>query len=153
MCQNHYQKEWRKRDPEKARQRNRRSYLRHRDKILSHHKERRKKHPYQNKDVLTAATKRYMQTERGRAIMYALKANRRARKKNAKGRATVTQIQARWDYYGRLCYLCMKTAVASDHVIPLSRGGSNWPSNLRPICKSCNSRKNNRTLREYLLCA
>jgi hypothetical protein len=28
-----------------------------------------------------------------------------------------------------------------DHVKPLARGGSNWPANLRPACKSCNSRK------------
>jgi 5-methylcytosine-specific restriction endonuclease McrA len=26
-------------------------------------------------------------------------------------------------------------------VIPLSVGGTNWPANLRPACRSCNSAK------------
>jgi 5-methylcytosine-specific restriction endonuclease McrA len=33
---------------------------------------------------------------------------------------------------------------------PLSRGGSNWPSNLQLLCKTCNSSKNNRTMEEWL---
>lgn len=70
--------------------------------------------------------------------------NRRAREKNAAGSATNAQIEARWDYYGRKCWMCGADAVATDHVKPLSKGGSNWPSNLRPACEPCNNRKRNR---------
>jgi len=28
-----------------------------------------------------------------------------------------------------------------DHVKPISKGGSNWPANLRPACEPCNLRK------------
>jgi len=36
-----------------------------------------------------------------------------------------------------------------DHVIQLSRGGSNWPTNLRPACSACNTQKGPKTLREW----
>lgn len=66
---------------------------------------------------------------------------RRARKLAAPGHHTLEQSTARWAYYGGRCYICHNLAQAMDHVIPLARGGSDWASNLRPACKSCNSRK------------
>lgn len=35
---------------------------------------------------------------------------------------------------------CGKQATTVDHVIPISRGGSNHLDNLRPLCASCNRR-------------
>lgn len=63
---------------------------------------------------------------------------RRARKVGADGNATAEQIAARWEVYGDMCYICGEPAEVTDHVIPLAAGGSNWPSNLRPICRHCN---------------
>ncbi|MFF3062631.1 HNH endonuclease [Streptomyces sp. NPDC057909] len=34
--------------------------------------------------------------------------------------------------------------LTADHIVPLSRGGTNDASNLRTYCKSCNSRRGNR---------
>jgi len=65
----------------------------------------------------------------------------RAQKRNAKGNATADQIQAKWEVYGGTCYICGSPAEATDHVVPLAVGGSNWPANLRPICNRCNSSK------------
>ena len=31
-----------------------------------------------------------------------------------------------------------------DHFIPISGGGTNWPDNLRPLCRSCNARKHDK---------
>lgn len=53
--------------------------------------------------------------------------------------------------HGLLCYLCnTATATAVDHVIPLSRGGTDTVDNLRPACKSCNGRKGAKTHAEYM---
>jgi len=66
---------------------------------------------------------------------------RQARKHGAAGYATAEQIAARITYYGGRCWMCGAPATEIDHVIPLARGGSNWPANLRPACRSCNARK------------
>lgn len=58
-------------------------------------------------------------------------------------------ISWRWEMWGNKCWICGKSAEATDHVIPLrpdfrEKPGSHLPANLRPICKSCNSAKRNR---------
>jgi 5-methylcytosine-specific restriction endonuclease McrA len=70
------------------------------------------------------------------------------RMKSVEGHCTAEELQARIDLDGRKCYLCgcdwdaLPTRDQTiDHVIPVSKGGSNWPSNLRPACRSCNSKK------------
>lgn len=75
------------------------------------------------------------------AIARAADSNRRARERNAPGFASAAQTQARWDYFGGKCWMCGDVAVEVDHVKPLAKGGSHWPSNLRPACRLCNSKK------------
>lgn len=80
----------------------------------------------------------------------AKKYRRRAREYNASGYATAEQIKSRIEMFGSKCWICGKDYEEIDHVIALSRGGSNWPANLRPICKSCNSGKRNKDYKTYL---
>lgn len=76
--------------------------------------------------------------------------NRRKRKLDAAGSCTPEQLIARFEYYGNCCAYCKaKVKLTVDHVIPLSRKGSQWPSNLRPACDRCNKTKGRRTLFEW----
>lgn len=70
---------------------------------------------------------------------------RRSRKASAPGTCSLEQFQARWDFYGGCCWMCGMPATTIDHVLPLSRGGSEWPANLRPACNPCNARKGARS--------
>lgn len=46
-----------------------------------------------------------------------------------------------------LCAICHeKKKLTKDHIIPISRGGTNWPENLQGLCGSCNSRKGNKII-------
>lgn len=67
---------------------------------------------------------------------------RRARRFNAPGYHTSEQWQAVLDRYGYKCLRCGSTEnLTEDHVLPLSKGGSNWIENIQPLCGSCNSSK------------
>jgi len=55
---------------------------------------------------------------------------------------------------GKTCPECGRTMLGgpdhaarnptTDHIVPRARGGSGDPSNLRVVCRSCNSRKGDR---------
>ncbi len=85
----------------------------------------------------------------------AYKHRRKAHLALAEGTHTWTQWIERVVFCGWKCFYCAKqlsfSTLTQDHRIPLSRGGTNWPSNLVPACGSCNSRKLNRTETEFRL--
>lgn len=70
----------------------------------------------------------------------------RSRRKSAGGCCSIIQWRQRGELYGWHCAYCgtqLDFCVATiDHVVPIIKGGCNWPSNLVPACASCNSRKN-----------
>ena len=49
-------------------------------------------------------------------------------------------------YYGRACAQCgSRDRIHKDHIVPVSRGGSNGLENLQPLCIGCNLSKHDRT--------
>lgn len=70
-------------------------------------------------------------------------ANRRAREKAAPGRFSRADVLRMTEAQGGRCWYCLKKVekLEVEHRIPLSRGGSNDPSNLVMACGSCNKRK------------
>ena len=73
--------------------------------------------------------------------------NRRAREKHAEGRHTARDVAQLFADQGGLC-LCGTTLFKYhvDHKTPLSRGGSNWSSNLQLLCGPCNNSKGNKIM-------
>jgi 5-methylcytosine-specific restriction endonuclease McrA len=108
-----------------------------------------RKYYLDHQDHIRKRSAEYHASSNGRLVAQRKTQARRKRRYQAPGHCSSAQLHARWLYYGNHCYICRCRATATDHVIPLSRGGSNWPANLRPICKSCNSHKNNKTLAEF----
>lgn len=75
----------------------------------------------------------------------AYKQKRRALKRQALGSYTAREWRAVVSQQHGRCADCgEKCALTVDHIIPLSRGGSNYIFNIQGLCFSCNSRKNNK---------
>lgn len=68
---------------------------------------------------------------------------RRARKLNAEGSFTAQEWLELCKKYGNKCIVpgCENTDLHADHIVPLSQGGSNWITNIQPLCKSHNCSK------------
>lgn len=71
--------------------------------------------------------------------------NRRAYLKGIEGSFTTQEWQDLKARYGNRCLRCFRKepqiALAVDHIVPLSKGGTNYIENVQPLCKSCNSHK------------
>lgn len=79
---------------------------------------------------------------------YRRRARARARQHGAKGVFDGNDVQARLDKQEARCHYCGeevgyvgKDKFQVDHFIPLSRGGSNWASNIVIACPGCNAAK------------
>lgn len=72
---------------------------------------------------------------------------RRARKANAQGSYTAKDIERIATLQRNCCANCRRKlrGFHVDHIEPLSRGGSNWPTNLQLLCPPCNLKKHAKT--------
>lgn len=77
---------------------------------------------------------------------------RRALLKGADGTHSaedVERINAAQCFECVYCGASTATKKSVDHIIPLSRGGSNWPDNIQILCPRCNRAKWDRTDEEF----
>jgi len=146
-CRNAVQAKW----TAENREYGARYYVENREKIKAY----RVKYRAENRDKIKAHKAKYAKANPD--IHRAGNQRRRARKRNAQGTFTAADWKARLAYHGYKCIYCgvekddtPQGWLTCEHLIPLSRGGTNWPSNLAPSCKSCNCRKHTKTHFEYL---
>ena len=79
-----------------------------------------------------------------------LNRKRRILKKGNGGSHTLGEWETLKAQYNWTCYFCEKCepeiTLTEDHIIPLSRGGTDNIENIQPLCVSCNSKKGTKTI-------
>ena len=162
-----YGKRRRLENPEKKREQNKRYRETHsiekraRDKQYKedHRAERMqqsRKYYEEHREKILVYAKLYIQTERGIIAKRVGSHNRRARKKKAPGSHTTDQLYQQFMRQDGKCFYCQvqlqhaRNSWNADHVIPLSRGGSNGIENIVIACPTCNRRKNDKLPHEWL---
>lgn len=81
-------------------------------------------------------------------------ANKRAKRKAAQETHTGADIQAILDgqqYKCVSCKVCLREfGYHVDHVVPIARGGTNWPDNLQALCPTCNMEKHTKDFSTFM---
>ena len=141
-----------------------------RDKVATYYKpEKQKKYREANREKLRRWFAEYHQkhaaVKRARSMQWRkdnpdrYKANhrasqqtRRARELKAEGRFTRNDINIILHRQKERCVYCgasLKKSYHIDHVVPLSKGGTNWPQNIQLLCAVCNRAKAAKLPEEY----
>jgi 5-methylcytosine-specific restriction endonuclease McrA len=77
---------------------------------------------------------------------------RKARERGAPGMFTWAELMRKFADQDGCCTYCLRAVDGKpepDHVVPLSRDGSNWISNVVPSCHECNHDKSDRLPHEW----
>jgi len=119
-------------------------------------KEQRKQYNEVNKEQRKERAKQYYRTPVGKAASKAGRQNRRARKLNNGGKHIAKDILALFELQSGVCPYCKIRLHKSgnnkyhvDHILPLSKGGSNDISNLQLLCPKCNLSKSAKSPDEF----
>lgn len=81
------------------------------------------------------------------------RASRRHRSAQRKRNVAPIPVEAQetlTEQFGGECAYCSNQATSFDHIEAVSRGGQTLPGFIVPSCVSCNSRKKNKTLDEFI---
>jgi len=131
ICVSEQRKEWRAKNAELHKERNRVWQQNNRMKVRD--RQRRWRSIPENREK---------ELERNRANKSYSYRNYRARKVKADGSFTTSEFEELCEKLGNICVKCRKSLpLEADHVVPISKGGTNYISNIQPLCRSCNARK------------
>ena len=147
LCRKHYHKQWY--------QDNKKKQLNQSKQWREDNSEYQEQYYQDNKEWHAKQMKKYHKTPAGRAVVKASSTNRRALTKDLTKEIVQRVYEDNIKKYGTLtCILCGKPVEFTDssleHLMPLSRGGSNNYENLGIAHNSCNKRKGTKTLGEWI---
>ncbi len=105
-----------------------------------------------NREHAIEKQRRYNKTLQGKMVSKAQRQRRKAQKRKAGGSYTSQELREQFQRQKARCYYC-KAKLAkvwhADHVIPLSKGGTNDIGNIVIACQTCNLRKSAKLLHEW----
>lgn len=145
--------DWRCRNPEKSRETVRECRRRRPDVIVEWRKRNRERLNRKHREWLASSpvakesvrAKNRAWREKNRDRLAANKHRRRARLLDGVSPGVTSEEWAAIvGRFGGKCAYCGQPGKTRDHVIPLSKGGRDEPSNVVPACRKCNSAKHNR---------
>lgn len=149
-CASRRQTEIRKASPEKYKNQQRLKYSRHRESILEQMRYR-----YASDTEFRERRNRYnlswarQNVEAFKAIQH----RHRSSKRSASGSHTQIDLTKMLETQLGCCFYCeagIRHSYQIDHMVPLSRGGSNGIDNLCCTCRSCNTSKGAKTVEEFV---
>jgi hypothetical protein len=148
---NEYWREYRKANLEKMREYDRKRRAENREKVRAASRRCYVAHREKNRDKQNSYSKVYAKANPDKFRESTRK--RRARKLKAGGTFTTEQFLDLCSSYGNICLCCRRTEdvllsfglkLVPDHIVSLSKGGSNAISNIQPLCHGkdgCNNHK------------
>ena len=145
-----YQAEWRRSQKEHVRATNRAAYARNIERQRAQKKIWRDKNPEKSRAYAQTYLAAHPEKARQQARLRVQRRRCLELKSPGARYLTAEHIKARWAMWGNRCYACGAPATTTDHVIALANGGTNWPANLRPMCKPCNAKKRISPLAEFM---
>jgi 5-methylcytosine-specific restriction endonuclease McrA len=148
-------KQWYKNNPEKAKAMQRRNYANNKETIKNANKQYRMSH----REVVSQKDKaRHQKRYYENPEYYSNKSHvRRVKQFAAEGRYSAADIQELYQSQECRCLYCgipiffdIDCDLHRDHVVPISRGGTNYPSNIALACQSCNLSKGDKMLEAWI---
>lgn len=144
---------WRENNPEKVQEINKRSYEKHKGERRtkarakyaedpSYDKGRAIIYREKNRDKVAEQSMEWRRSNPEKVRVY--DRNKKLKRKGAEGSHTPEDVQKLRKYQGYKCAECKSSIADSyhvDHIMPLSKGGTNYVSNLQILCPACNMEK------------